>query len=309
MKKTIKEKFVLLRKANIKQQLYFIYFVAIFLPISIIGIFLVFNTSRLLMNYHRDLLESENLRIKTILFEITTQVYNISEEIAFDDSVRDILTSNYYFQENLTQKISNTTVLSNYDNNYAEIDRIEIYTDNPTFSNYMQFYKADEEVEQSEWFQKACGQTSVFWMPMQSADKYGNKYWNLCLIRKIPLVDSPYNAVLVIKISDNYLQTKIDSQEFISLVSMEKEPIFFSTDRTFYGTEQKGQIKYDEKYYQYFGNLKLENKNYFADISTLYLYHSDASVYICTMNGKAYSNIVKILSGCLLILIVAIIPG
>ena len=53
-----------------------IYFAALFLPIMIIGIFLLINTYTLLSNYHRDLLEADNLRVKTILFEMTTQVYN-----------------------------------------------------------------------------------------------------------------------------------------------------------------------------------------------------------------------------------------
>lgn len=84
-------KYRILKNAKIKQQLYFIYFVAIVLPITVIGSFLVINTARLLTSYHRDLLESDNLRVRTILFEITTQVYNISEELAFDDGLREML--------------------------------------------------------------------------------------------------------------------------------------------------------------------------------------------------------------------------
>lgn len=309
-RKPLNERFAFLRKANIKQQLYMIYFVAIFLPVSIIGVFLLINTSRLLTSYHRDLLESDNLRVKTILFEITTQIYNISEELAFDNAIRDIVTSNYYIQGDLAQKISNISFLDNYNYNYAEIDSIEIYTDNPTFTDYMQFYKADDEIKQTEWFQKAEEQSSVFWIPMKSTDKYGNEYWNLCLIRKIPLIDSPYNAVLVIKVSDNYLRTRIDSQEYAAVVSMDEGPVFFSTDRSFYGSEQIAQIDYDEKYYQYVGNQEINNKHFFVDISTLHMYQSDSKAYICTMNGQAYNNIFNILSICVVIIVVAVlIPG
>ena len=46
-----------LNKTSIKQQLYTIYFIAVFLPIAIIGTFLIVNTRNLLTNYHRDLLQ------------------------------------------------------------------------------------------------------------------------------------------------------------------------------------------------------------------------------------------------------------
>lgn len=69
-----KIKFQFKRLTKIRQQLYTIYFAALFLPIMIIGIFLLINAYMLLSNYHRDLLEADNLRVKTILFEMTTQV-------------------------------------------------------------------------------------------------------------------------------------------------------------------------------------------------------------------------------------------
>ena len=67
---------------SIKKQLYATYLLALCMPIAILGIFLVTNTYRLLRNYHMDLVASDNLRVKAIFFEITTQVYNISENVS-----------------------------------------------------------------------------------------------------------------------------------------------------------------------------------------------------------------------------------
>lgn len=297
----------LFNKASIKRQLYVIYFIAVFLPVTILGTFLILNTKNLLTSYHRDLLQSDNLRVKTILFEITTQVYNISENLAFDKEIQEIVTGSYYIRSNMIQELADFTTVDNYSNNYAEIEEIEIYTDNPGFMDYKQFYLADDETQQSEWFQRAISQTSVFWMPMVDTDKYGNEYWNLCLIRKIPMSDTKYNAVLVIKISDNYLKTRISSLEYDSMVSIDKMPIFFSSDREAYGTYQKINIDYEENYYQYVGNLEINGVNCFVDVSTLHMYQSDSKVYICTVNDQAYKNINSILNICLAILAVAII--
>lgn len=302
-----KKKFDFFKKANIRQQLYTIYFVAVFLPIIIIGIFLLLNTSNLLTNYHRDLLRSDNLRVKTILFEITTQVYNISEDLASNDGIKNIISNSYYIESNLEQKINNVSIVDNYDNNYAEIEGIEIYTDNPAFMDYKQFHKADEEILNSDWFQKAVSQSSVFWMPMSSQDKYGNEYWNLCLVRKIHMIHSNYNGVLVIKVSDNYLRTRLGSQEYSILVSVDNGPIFYSSDRQSYGIEQEIPIDYTEKYYQYEGSVDLNGATCFVEVSTLPMYQSDSRVYICTTNDQAYNNIRKILYICLVIILAAIL--
>ena len=130
-----KIKFQFKRLTKIRQQLYTIYFAALFLPIMIIGIFLLINAYTLLSNYHRDLLEADNLRVKTILFEMTTQVYNISENLVFDANIKEILSANYTQREKLVEKAGNLTGLDNYAQNYAEIESIEIYTDNPTFTD------------------------------------------------------------------------------------------------------------------------------------------------------------------------------
>ena len=81
----------LISRTKIRTQLYAIYFIAIFITLLVVGTYLLINTSKLLTNYYQDLLESDNLRVKTILFEITTQLYNISEEISFENNLQEIL--------------------------------------------------------------------------------------------------------------------------------------------------------------------------------------------------------------------------
>ena len=304
------KKFEFLKKIKIKWQLYIIYFVAIVLPITGIGSFLVINTSRLLTNYHRDLLESDNLRVRTILFEITTQIYNISEDLALDEELREMLRRSYYVRSNFEKKASGITILDNYRYNHAEIDDIAIYVDNLSFMEYKQFHIADKKVRNIEWFQKASSQSSIFWYPMVNVDKYGNEYWNLCLVRKIPLKNTSNNAVLVIKISDNYLKTRISSEEYAAMISVDESSIFYSSDRKFYGKEQPVHVDYEKDYFQYMGTHKIEGEKCFVDMSTLRMYQSDSKIYVLTMNDQAYSSIRKIVMICLLIIILAImIPG
>ncbi len=297
-------------KATIKQQLYTMYTVVMVVPIVLIGLFLLVNNYRLMVDYHRDLLESDNLRVRNILFEITTQIYNISENISFEKDLQDVLTETFASKEDYMEAVNDVTVLDSFEGNYTEISDITIYTDNPTVDNYKQFVQVTDEIEQETWYQKAISQSGVFWEGMSWKDDYENEYWNLCLIRKIPLVNSPYYAVLVIRISDNYLRTRVDSSEYVNMASVDQGTIFYSSDRTQYGEAQMLPIDYEEPYYQYIGNANRRGNLCFVNISTLRTYQSDSKIYICTLNEQGYKSIQHILYICLAIILLAIlIPG
>lgn len=299
------------QKSGIRRQLYTIYILAVFLPVMLIGIFLVSNTYDLLTNYHRDLLESDNQRIRTILFEITTQAYNISEELCFNTEVTSILKRSYDTEEELVRAVNqHAEMVDNYMYHYTEIEQIDIYCDNPDIRDYKQYHGINTQIQEADWYQRAVSKTSVFWQEIKNTDKYGNEYWNLCLIRRIPLVNSDYHAVLVLRISDNYLKTRINSPEYRNSASIDDGVVFYASDRQDYGNAQPVEINYDQNYFQFVGSEKIRDKTCFVGISTLRLYQSDSRIYICTINDKSYDNIRSIIETCLVIILLAIlVPG
>lgn len=300
-----------LKHSKIRKQLYTIYILAVLMPVTLIGIFLVGNTGQLLTNYHRDLLNSDNLRVRTILFEITTQIYNISEEISFNNEVISVLNGNYSSMADMTIAVNQVaSEVDKYMYNYSEIDKIEIYCDNPNLYNYKQYKTVDSDIQNTDWYQRAISQSSIFWKEMVTRDKYGNEYWNLCLVRKIPLTHSDFQGVLVVRVSDNYLKTRINSQEYQIHASVDDGAIFYASNRNDYGKPQAVPIDYNKNYFQYSGTKKLDDKTCFVDVSTLHLYQSDSKIYICTLNDKSYENIMSILHTCIVIIALAmIVPG
>mgnify|MGYP002511050154 FL=1 len=305
------ELFGFLRRSGIRRQLYTISALTVFLPVVLIGVFLVGNTYKLLTSYHRDLLESDNLRVRTILFEITTQAYNISEELSFDKDVIAVLRRQYSTEEQFVETVNNcTAAIDNYMYHYTEIERIDIYCDNPDIRAYKQYHGVDGEISGTDWYQRATSQAGIFWQEMASFDEHGNQYWGLCLVRRIPLVYSDYNAVLVIRLSDNYLKTRINSQEYRNSVSVDEGVVFYASDREDYGKPQLIDIDYSENYFQYAGKKKIKDHTCFVEVSTLRLYQSDSRLYICTINDKSYDNIWSIIQTCLIIILLAIVvPG
>lgn len=300
----------LFNSTPIKRQLFLLYTAVIAAPIVLIGMFLLFYTYRMMLNYHTQLLESDNYRVRNILFEITTQIYNLSENISFDQKVQEILTAEFAAKQDYMEAASGKTLLDSYEETYTQIREITIYTDNPTLSDYKQFQQVNEETEGMVWYQKALSQSGVFWQEMLWEDKYQNDYWNLCLVRKIPLINSPYHAVLVIHISDNYLRARIDSNDYLNMISVDKGPVFFSTDREKYGQAQPWLIDYGNPYFRYTGRTSMDGKTSLINVSALRTYQSDSGIYICTLDEQGYGDIWSILYICAAILLVAlVIPG
>lgn len=304
MKKRKNRLWELISRRKIRQQLYIIYILAVCIPIAIIGSFLMGNTARLLTDYHQDLLVADSMRVRTILFEITAQIYNISEEIAFEDTLQEILS--------LEEKHAaggaaySYATMDNYISSHAEIEDITIYTDNANAAAYMHFAYADDTIQSEEWYQKAVGQAGTFWIPMEKKDKYGNSYWNLALVRRITVIGSDYQAVLVIRISDNYLQTRISSNEYRITISADNQQIFYNSTRGNYGETQNVYIDYTDDYYQYLGPIWEQADKFLATISTLHLYRTDSKIYITTISENSYGDRNVILITCLLIILVAL---
>ena len=142
----------LLSGLKLRRQLNIIYIIGLILPMACIGIFLVFNTSKLLTNYYQDLNEANNFRVKTILYEITTQIYTLSENIATNDDLQNLLSNKYKDKQDFMDSVSSYEDLSGYLKSYTEIKDIEVYSDNPTIDNCQQIKKADESIKKEYWY-------------------------------------------------------------------------------------------------------------------------------------------------------------
>ena len=293
-------------KAKIRQQLYLVYAAVVVLPVVLIGAFLLLNNYRMMLNYHEDLLEADNRRVKNILFEITTQIYNLSESISFNSNIQSLLTTQFTAPSTCTLAISQNVLLDNYLSAYTEILKIDVYTDNPTFVGAKQFHPVNEEIEKKAWYQKAVSQSGIFWEGMSWYDEYGNEYWELCLVRKIPLINSPCHAVLVIHVSDDYLRMRLDSGDYLSEISVDQGPVCYSSDRMKYGMRQPDVIDYEQPYFQRKGRIRQEGVECFVNISALHTYQSDSRLYICTLDFDGYQNIRNILYLCGAVLLLAL---
>lgn len=295
---------------KIKRQLYQIYTAVVVVPILLIGAFLIAYIHHLMVNYYTDLLHSDNYRVRNVLFDLTRELYGISKDISFDDGVRGILSTEFERRQDYVSAVDGNEILSNYAQTYAQIAKIEIYTDNPHLFDYKQFVRVDEATAETLWYRQALEKTGVYWRAIPWKDGYRDAVWDLCLVKGIPLVNTPYHAVLVIHIDTNYLQIWTDSTEYESVMSVDRGPAFYATDAKRRGVALPVTIDYDEAYFRYKGIEKVDGENCFVEVATLHAYQSRSRIYLCSLDKKAFKNIDAVMLSCALIILAAlVIPG
>lgn len=292
-------------KTRVKKQLYLIYFSAIFIPILIIGTFLLANTRKLLLEHYRDQVESDNVRVKSIMFDVTTTVYNISDDLFNDKSLQTLLKTRYTSTKEAVKHSSNYTKIYNYIHKNAFISSIELYTTNPTIYENGYYKTVTDEIKEQEWYQEAVGQADIHWKSLSRIDIWNHATQELCLIRRIPIISTNEYAVLVIRISNVYLKNRIQNNQLFNAVTVNQDPIFFSTERNSNGTYLTIPIDYNKSQYIYTGTLIYNDIKSIASISTLFSYTSNDKIYISTLDFHAYDDAQKIILVCSIIIVIA----
>lgn len=296
-------------KTKIRSQMYAVYAGGLFVPLLVVGLVLIFSGEKMLNDHYTELLEADNRRVKTLLSEITTQAYNISQEVYFDNGLKKVLSDDYETTTDFVRAVNTYGTLDELVYNAMEIEGVYIYTDNPSAKNYKQYRAITEEIAEADWYNKALETTNAFWVSIRE-ESYSTDNSNLCLARKLGLTDSKYHAVVLVKISDSYLRSRLDTSSIIDAVSIGDQGIVYSTKRNWYGQEQPVEIDFTESYFRYSGRAEAEDTAYFATVSTIHLYNTSSKMYICTLDSSGIQAISRIMSTWILLLLFAIlIPG
>lgn len=289
--------------------MYAIYALALFIPLSVLGGFLLSSANKMLNEHCIELLEADNRRLKTLLSEITTQAYTVSGEIFYDQSVKRLLTTEYESNMAFITEVNKDSTLDGLIYNSPELDAIYIYTDNPTIYTYKQFRPITDEIAQSDWYQSALASTNPTWVSIPD-DGYGTTNSNLCLVWRLILPESDYHAVVVTRVGDQYIRSRIDSSSIIDSVSVDSGGIVYSSKRAWYGEEQVVEVDLEEDFYRYSGKTEVDGVEYFVTVSTLHMYKTNSRLYICTLDGSGLASIASIMDSWLMLLMLAVIvPG
>lgn len=218
-------------KLKIRKQLFLIYFFAGIIPVFVIGMYLLLVTQRLVMHQHQTQLNAENVRVSNIIFNVTSSLVNISDEIYKDDDLKRIISTKYSSESEFFAACRSYAKLSNYQQYYAEIASIDLYTTNKTMQDYEHFKIATDEIKNTFWYKKAMNSVyESFWVTTEYVDDFKHSSAALTLVRKIPLQGSNVTAILKICVSDNYLKLLINNSSLKTEASVSGYPVFFTNN-------------------------------------------------------------------------------
>ena len=306
MNKLLKKITVRYKHAKMKNQLILMYFAAVFAPIFIIGIILIAGNVNRLTTYHSDLLKSNNNRVRSVLYEITSQIQSISGEIVFDEQLISLLSNEYPNEQTFKEAVDNNASLEYYQKNYAGVASVEIYTNQKI--DYRFFRTITDDVVVENWYKTASSRYSVFWDTFEKEDAGGNTYQSLALVRKMTLYDTDADAILVINVSDNYLKSRIEDNEDDILLALDDKQVFYSNKRDNEGRKDLLEIvDENDSYFTYEGDMEYYGTMNMTCISTLGMKQSDSKLFIATINSSAYNSVQQIVIVTGLIIVLALI--
>lgn len=321
-------------KAKVQRQLYTIFFIAFFIPVGLIGIFLLMNTLFLLNNHYESLVESDNLKVKSIMFDVTTNFCNLSEEIANDQELKRILNTQYSTMEDAKAACSSYIRFGTILQNETSVSTLNLYTLNTTIPGYENIKPVTEEIRNSNWFDEARKRPDFFWKTQERIDKYNNSYLELTLYRKIPLIENGDYAILCMTMSDNYLKNRIENNTLFTQISVNRENVFYSTTRNYAGKKIAVPIDYEQEFFHdtgrmefdsvrsvkekqfptdLFGNISNKSEMFkgtsMGAVSSLKPYRTNDTLYIATIDFSAIPHMKKIsINNSIILVLTVLLP-
>lgn len=297
-------------RTKIRKQMLLVYTCVLLIPLTVAGVMLMSFGQKTLEDHSLELLAADNQNVKSLLSSVTTRVYGVSEDLGYDSTLKRILSEDYQAGTDYVAAVNTYGDLDTVLMNYAEVERILIYTDNPTARSYKQFRPVTAEIAEAEWYRKALEGSNAFWVSIPSETSYTSENSNLCLIRRIPLPDCAYHAVAVITVSDSYIHSRVDSSGSITAVSVDDIGVVYSTRRNLYGQPLPVPVDYSQDLYRYSGKTEVEGIDSYVAVSTSYLHKTSSKLYIVSVDGESVAASRRVSQSWLVILLLAIlVPG
>ena len=297
-----------LNQRRIKTQLLMVYLFAGILPILLIGSYLLINNYKLVLKQHSQLTSAYNTRSASVMLDITTAVSKISDEIFSDDALQNILATEYKNSEEVQDICRTYTKIDNYAHYYVEVSNIEVYTDNPTMINYGHFQVATNEDRNSTWYRLAMSSVAPRWMTWSYSDTYGNQIVQLRLVRRIPIIRSGRTAILVIDVNNNNLKSKIQSDSMDSILSINEDPIFYSSISGFVNKPLQVPFQLDDDFIQSNAEVvEFNGKKELIQVKALKPVNSADKIYIVTVDNNAVPNMESMLENCAIIVLFSLL--
>ncbi len=290
MMKMRKKYNLFLSKFRIAQQILLVFFVCTVIPMLFLGLAETHRAGTLLAGQYESLAEADSVRVRSILFDITTSIYTASDTILGGTDCMELFASEQpAFEDGAWERIS-SSMDSLFQHN-AAVASIHLYTDNPAITDGSYITSCPDGYEGEDWYAASGGRHWQMWTSLAVAERDQEDPGQLTLIRRVPVASRVYTAWLVIRLDSNYLKNRISDTSRTVLISIEDAPVFYSSDRKWLGEElpvPEGGAKTDSACS---GPVLIGGERAIASLCTLTAYRTDSRFCIETVDFAAYPEI------------------
>lgn len=303
--------FRLFRNVKIQKKLFTTLLLLFLVPVLTIGVFLVLNTRKTLISHYKELVSAENIRVNSVLFDITTNIYNVSNSFILNEQLENLLTRQYQNKSEIREAFDCYKTIDTLLQQQASISQIQIYTNNPTIQDYNHFLYCDSTIRSLDWYQSLSTDKNILWKTVPRTAS-GYTYHELTLFRRISFPLERDFAVIAITVSGNYLKNRLNNRSIKSMACVNQEELFYFTDGLSHcHTMPDIGIVPGEFYTRFAGNFQLDlpdcdTQNTIGSVMTLQPYRSDDFIYTFTYTNQGASHISQLTGTCILIVILAV---
>lgn len=278
----------LFTKVKVQRQLNFMYIIAVFIPVIIIGTYLIYNSRSLLFEHYEQLSISDNLRVRSLLLDMTADTYNTAATLASDEELIALLSQDYSSFDEGFKAVENYKGFQNILSQTTTINRIFVYTNNTTIPEYNHFRQITNEIEETSWYTQSVSHITPFWNVEIAKDSFGNDEIVLCLHYKIYLPKKDSFAFLSLSISNNHLKNRIENSSLNTVLWLNENQVFYNTNKT------QTDFPTENLLVPHHGRIDLEKTKVVGATSALSLPYIDGDFYMASLNYEAYPYIDKI---------------
>lgn len=305
--KTKIKKFLFLSNFKITGQILSVFFVCAFLPIMLLGLFAAGQAKNQLAGQYESFVTEDGIRVRSILFDITTSIYTASETLLSGDNCMHLFASRDPMSEYGQTYRQIEAALDSLIQHNAAVSSVHLYTDNPAIPDGSYITSMPAGYAGEDWHE-AIGSTHwQTWTSLSTDSRDFQDPSQLTLIRRIPIATQNYTAYLVIRLDSNYLKNRIGENRYLILISLKDAPVLYASDHYWLQRQLPSPDGGSLSAASYCGPVSIDDKNTLSSICTLTAYKTDSLFYIEVADPAAYGNIRRIVFLYLFILLLAIV--
>lgn len=269
------------------------FFVAIFIPVTTIGNYLVFNSRSMLLSHYEEQCRSDNLRIKSILLDLTSNIQTQANLLSNNDSLVNLLSTDYGAAKQNRWTIEQFDGFDSVLSEDVSIQSISVYTYNDSLEESTYIHPITDELKEEGWFEQASTSVTSFWTVEQELDNFKNPQLLLCFHSRIFLPQIQSYAILNITVNNNYIKNRIENSNLITVMWLNNQTIFYQTPSEQVDDSLTAYIS-AEDYTDYVGKVSLEKTNMIGCVSSIRTPISDDVFFIASLNNTGYPYIIKL---------------